>query len=155
VGKRIRIHVDQVVSEAELYEDKAPLTTAALWEALPITDRTIQTRWSGDAWRTEGNYELQPARAPVENIAGRLSAGDIIYYPGHEHNLIKIGIAYGQAQWLAPFMEPIDVALIGRIDTNLEGFVERCSRLIFEGPMPVRIERIARIEGVGRGPNSR
>jgi hypothetical protein len=152
VGKRIRIHVDQVISEAELYEDKAPLTTAALWEALPITDRTIQTRWSGDAWRTEGNYELQPARAPVENIAGRLSAGDIIYYPGHEHNLIKIGIAYGQAQWLAPFMEPIDVALIGRIDTNLEGFVERCSRLIFEGPMPVRIERI---EGVGRGPDSR
>ncbi|MDF3015272.1 MAG: hypothetical protein K0R44_497 [Thermomicrobiales bacterium] len=48
MGKRIRIHVDQVVAEAELYEDKAPLTTAALWEALPINDRTIQVRWSGD-----------------------------------------------------------------------------------------------------------
>jgi hypothetical protein len=144
MGKRIRIHVDQVVAEAELYEDKAPLTTEALWGALPISDRTIQTRWSGDAWRTEGNYELRPVGAPVENIAGRLSPGDIIFYPGHEHNLIKVGIAYGQAQWLAPFMVPIDVALIGHIDTNLEGFVERCARLIFEGPMTVRIERIER-----------
>jgi hypothetical protein len=142
VGKRIRIQVDQVVAEAELFEEKAPLTTAALWEALPINDRTIQTRWSGDAWRTEGNYELRPANAPVENIAGRLSPGDIIFYPGHEHDLIKVGIAYGDAQWLAPFMVPIDVAHIGRIDTNLEGFIARCSRLIFEGPLAVRIERI-------------
>jgi hypothetical protein len=149
VGKRIRITVDDVVAEAELDEDKAPLTTAALWEALPISDRTIQTRWSGDAWRTEGNYALRPAGAPVENIAGRLSPGDIIYYPGHEHDLVKVGIAYGDAQWLAPFMVPIDVAHIGHIDTNLEGFVARCSRLIFEGPMTVRIERI---DGDGRQP---
>ena len=151
MGKRISIQVDQVVAEADLYDDKAPLTVAALWEALPIRDRTIQTRWSGDAWRTEGNYQLRPAGAPVENIAGRLSAGDIIFYPGHAHKLIKIGIAYGQAQWLAPFMEPIDVALIGRIDTNLDAFVERCSRLIFEGPMAVRIERI---DDDGQGPGS-
>ena len=149
MGKRIRIHVDDVVAEAELYEDKAPLTTAALWEALPISDRTIQTRWSGDAWRTEGNYELRPAGAPIENIADHLTPGDIIFYPGHEHDLIKVGIAYGDAKWLAPFMVPIDVAHIGRIDTNLEGFVARCSRLIFEGPMAVRIERIE-----GNGQNS-
>ncbi len=151
MGKRIKIQVDNVVAEAELFEDKAPLTTAALWQALPIEDRTIQTRWSGDAWRTEGNYELRPAGAPVENVAERLSPGDIIFYPGHEHDLIKVGIAYGQAQWLAPFMEPIDVAHIGHIDTNLEGFVERCSRLIFEGPMTVRIERI---EGDGQGTSA-
>ena len=142
MARRIRSQVDQVVAEAELYEDKALLTTAALWEALPISDRTIQTRWSGNAWRTEGNYELRPAGAPVENIAERLSAGDIIFYPGHEHNLIKVGIAYGDAQWLNPFMDPIDVALIGRIDTNLDAFAARCERLIFEGPLPVRIERI-------------
>ena len=83
MGKRIRIHVDQVVSEAELYEDKAPLTTAALWEALPITDRTIQTRWSGDAWRTEGNYELQPARAPVAQGAGPGREDLLLHGQGH------------------------------------------------------------------------
>ena len=58
--RRIRIVVDGVVAEAQLYDDKAPKTTQALWDTLPIQDRTIQTRWSGDAWRTEGNYPLLP-----------------------------------------------------------------------------------------------
>jgi hypothetical protein len=140
--RRIRIRVDNVVAEAQLYDELAPKTTSALWQRLPIHDRTIQTRWSGDAWRTEGNYELLPEGTPVENVADRLSAGDIIYYPGYRSGLIKIGIAYGQAKWLAPFMVPIDVALIGKIDTNLDDFVARCSRIIFEGPLDVEISRI-------------
>lgn len=140
--KRIRISVDGVVAEARLFEDQASATTQALWDTLPIRDRTIQTRWSGDAWRTEGNYTLLPEGTPVENVAERLSAGDIIYYPGYRSGLIKVGIAYGNAQWLAPFMVPIDVALIGKIDTGLEAFVERCSRIIFEGPLSVEITRV-------------
>jgi len=140
--RRIRIVVDGVEAEAQLFDDKAPKTTQALWDTLPIKDRTIQTRWSGDAWRTEGNYPLLPESEPVENVAERLSAGDIIYYPGYPVGLLKIGIAYGPAQWLKPFMVPIDVALIGKIDTNLEAFVERCSRIIFEGPLSVEITRV-------------
>lgn len=142
MAKRVSIRVDDVWTEASLFEDKAPKTVNALWDALPIFDRTIQTRWSGDAWRTEKNYELQPEDAPVENVAGRLSAGDIIYYPGFRGGNIKVGVAYGKAQWLNPFMEPIDVALIGKIDTNLDAFVERCSRIIFEGPLDVEITRL-------------
>jgi hypothetical protein len=139
--RRIRIKVDDVVTEAVLYDDKAPKTVQALWDSLPIRDeRTIQTRWSGDAWRTEGNYQLLPKDAPVENIADRLSPGDIIYYPGQ--TLVKIGVAYGQAKWLNPFMEPIDVALIGKIDTNLDAFVDVCSKIIFEGPKSVEITRV-------------
>ncbi|HUZ00460.1 MAG TPA: DUF3830 family protein [Thermomicrobiaceae bacterium] len=140
--RRVRIRVGDVVAEATLYDDAAPRTTAALWDRLPISDRTIQTRWSGDAWRTEGNHELLPDGTPVENVAGHLSAGDMIYYPGYRSQLIKVGIAYGQAQWLAPFCVPIDVALIGKIDMNLDAFVARCSRIIFEGPLEVEISRI-------------
>lgn len=139
---RIRIQVGDAVAEAELFEDKAPKTTAALWERLPIQDRTIQTRWSGDAWRTEGNYELLTREDPVENVAERLSAGDVIYYPGYRSGLLKVGIAYGNAQWLAPFMVPIDVSHIGKIDTNLDQFVEQCQKIIFEGPFDVEISRI-------------
>jgi hypothetical protein len=139
---RVRIRVGDAVAEAQLFDDKAPKTTQALWDQLPIHDRTIQTRWSGDAWRTEGNYELRPEGESVENVAGRLSAGDIIYYPGYRSRLIKVGIAYGNAQWLNPFMEPIDVAHIGRIDTGLEQFVEVCQQIIFQGPFDVEITRI-------------
>jgi hypothetical protein len=140
--KRIRVRVDGVTAEGQLFEDRAPRTVAALWSKLPIKDRTIQTRWSGDAWRTENNYELLPDGSPVENVAGQLKAGDIIYYPGYPSKLIKVGIAYGKAQWLAPFMVPIDVALIGKLDDGLDAFVTRCQQIIFEGPLEVELSRI-------------
>src|SRR5919198_5080767 len=98
--KRIRVRVDGVTAEAALLEDAAPRTVRALWDRLPIKDRTIQARWSGDAWRTEGNYELLDKDAPVENPAGRLSAGDIIYYPGYNSGLLKGAIAHGPAPWV-------------------------------------------------------
>ncbi len=142
MAKRIRVRVDGVTAEAALLEDAAPKTIQAFWNRLPITDRTIQARWSGDAWRTEGNYELLSREDEVENPAERLSAGDIIYYPGYNSGLLKIAIAYGQSQWLAPFMVPLPVTYMGRIDTNLDAFVERCQRIIFEGPLQVEISRL-------------
>jgi hypothetical protein len=141
MDKRIRVCVDGVVAEATLFEKQAPKTVQALWDRLPIVDRTIQARWSGDAWRTERNYELLTRDHTVENEAGRLSAGEVIYYPGYKSGLLKIAIAYGDAQWLAPFMVPLAVSLIGKIDTNLDAFVERCQKIIFEGPLEVEITR--------------
>ena len=139
--KRIRVKVGDVVAEGHLFEDAAPRTVEAFWDRLPIRDRTIQARWSGDAWRTEGNYELLDRTAAVENPADRLSAGDIIYYPGYNSGLLKIAIAYGQAQWLAPFMVPLPVTSMGRLDTNVDAFVARCQRIIFDGPLNVEISR--------------
>jgi hypothetical protein len=141
MAKRIRVRVDGVVAEATLFEEQAPKTVQALWDRLPIVDRTIQARWSGDAWRTDGNYELLTRDHAVENEADRLTAGDVIYYPGYKSGLLKIAMAYGNAQWLAPFMVPLPVSLIGKIDTNLDAFVERCQRIIFEGPLETEISR--------------
>jgi hypothetical protein len=140
--RQLKIKVGDSISWAELFHDRAPLTAQALLDALPIVDRTIQVRWSGDAWRTERNYELRPEGSPVENVGGRLSAGDIIYYPGHKAGNIKVGIAYGQAQWLAPFMVPVDVCHLGRIVDGLNGFVAACQRIIFDGPLPIEISRV-------------
>ncbi len=73
----------------------------------------------------------------MENVAGRLAAGDLIYFPGDSN--IKVGIAYGQAQWLAPFMVPVDVCHLGRINEGLDAFVAACERIIFDGPLPIEI----------------
>jgi hypothetical protein len=142
MAKRIRVRVGDVTAEAALFEDKAPRTVQAFWDRLPMKDRTIQARWSGDAWRTEQNYELLTPDDPIENPIERLGPGDIAYYPGYKSNLFKICFAYGQSQWLAPFMVPITICSIGKIDVNLEAFVERCQRIIFDGPMDVEITRI-------------
>jgi hypothetical protein len=134
--------VGDVGAQAVLFDDDAPRTVSALWRLLPLRERTIQARWSGDAWRTEANYELLTRDDPVENPAERLAAGDVIYYPGYKSGLFKVAFAYGPAQWLAPFMVPLSVSRIGRIDTNLDQFVERCQRIIFDGPLEVEISRL-------------
>jgi hypothetical protein len=139
---QLQIKAGDAVSRAELLLDRAPLTAQALLGALPIVDRTIQVRWSGDAWRTEGNYQLRPEGAPVENVAARLQAGDIIYFPGYPSGNIKVGIAYGQAQWLAPFMVPVDVCHLGRITEGLDEFVAVCKRIIFDGPLSVEMSLV-------------
>ncbi|WP_165949192.1 DUF3830 family protein [Kribbella turkmenica] len=139
MSKTITIKAGDAVCRAELFDDAAPATAAALRAALPISDRTIQVRWSGNAWRTEGNYELQPVDAPIENVAEKLNAGDIIYYPGYSSGNVKVGIAYGDAQWLAPFREPVDVCKVGRIVEGLDEFVAASKRIIFDGPLAIEI----------------
>ncbi|HLZ28619.1 MAG TPA: hypothetical protein VKV73_15000 [Chloroflexota bacterium] len=95
-------------------------------------------RWSGNGWRTEQDFPLLPRGSEVENKAERLSAGDVIYFPP-----VKIGVAYGPAQWLNPLMEPVDVSLIGKIDRKLEEFCALSGLILYRGPMPIVIERIA------------
>ena len=92
-----------MVAEGEFFEDKAPKTVAALWAQLPISDRQIRTRWSGDAWRTEQNYELQPKGAPVRTW--RMSGTSNVITTRARTN-IKVGFAYGEAKWLRPVHEP-------------------------------------------------
>ena len=108
-------------------------TTASIWEQLPISDRTIQTRWSGDAWQTEGNYELLPEGSPVENMADRLGAGDLLPRLSQQADQSRHRVREGQVAGSIR-MVPIDIAGIGEIDANLNACVKRCERIIFEGP---------------------
>lgn len=135
----ITVKVGDVVCRAELFDDAAPKTVAALRAALPISDRTIQTRWSGNAWRTETAYTLQASNAKVENVPERLDPGDIIFYSSHASGSGELGVAYGEAQWLAPFRQPVNVCKVGRIVEGVDEFVAACSRIIFDGPLDVEI----------------
>jgi hypothetical protein len=137
LATRISITIADLRTEATLFDDRAPRTIAALLAALPIHDRTIQVRWSGNAWRTEQDFQLLPRGSEVESKVERLSAGDVIYFPP-----VKIGVAYGSAQWLNPFMEPVNVSLVGKIDYKLEEFAALSGLILYRGPMPIAIERI-------------
>ena len=135
---RIELELEGVIAPAVLFEEQAPKTCAKVWALLPITDRTIQVRWSGGAWRTEQNYPLQIGA--VENPITVLEAGDIIYYDDPRYNLYKIGVAYARAAW-REFAGDLTVAHIGRLTGNLEAFNQRGDRIIVDGPKTVRIRR--------------
>lgn len=134
----IELVLEGVTVAAEVLEREAPRTVARLWPLLPIEDRTIHVRWSGAAWRTEQNYPFNIGE--VETPISWLEPGDIIYYDDPRYSLYKIGVCYGRAQWRDDKGE-LYVTKVGRIVENLEPFIQRCERILFEGPKKVIIRK--------------
>ena len=134
---QIEIVLAGVTGRIKLLDSAAPRTTKALWTALPIADRAVQVKWSGDAWRTEGDYDI--GITEVENEGHVLAAGDLIYYP----RMKKIGLAYGRAQWRHPDLSiALHVALIGKVTDNQEGLIEAGERVWMGGAQPFRLSRV-------------
>ena len=119
-----------------LLDRAAPRASAALWAALPINDRAVQVKWSGDAWRTEGDYDL--GIDEIENEGHVLAAGDVIHFPRSK----KIGVAYGRAEWRHPDLSLVMlVSVIGKVTANLEDLVKAGQRVWMEGAQPLRLTR--------------
>jgi len=134
---QIEIVLAGVTGRIRLLDTAAPRTTNALWTALPITDRAVQVKWSGDAWRTEGDYDI--GITEVENEGHVLAAGDLIYYP----RMKKIGLAYGRAEWRHPDLSIVlHVAVIGKVTDNREGLIKAGERVWMEGAQPFRLSRV-------------
>ena len=134
--RKVIIELAGITAGAELWDDRAPKTVAALLKNLPITDRTIHVRWSGAAWRTEKNYPLNVGE--VENRATWLEPGDIIYYDDPRYQLYKVAFIYGKSQWRDDKGE-LFVARIGKVTENLDGFVRVSDDILFQGPKAVAI----------------
>lgn len=132
----IEIVLDDVIATAELFDREAPRTVERFVRRLPIRDRTIHVRWSGAAWRTEENYALEIGA--LENPATWLQPGDVAYYDDPRYGLYKIAFCYGRCQWRDDKGE-LYVTRLGRIVDNLEAFIARCERILYQGPKPVII----------------
>jgi hypothetical protein len=127
-----------VTGRVTLLDKDAPRATAALWAALPINDRAVQVKWSGDAWRTEGDYDL--GFNDIENEGHVLSAGDVIHFPRSK----KIGVAYGRAEWRHPDLSlQMHVSVIGKVTANLSALVAASQRVWMEGAQALRLARLA------------
>jgi len=132
----LQIVLAGVTGRVELLDAKAPRTVKALWAALPIIDRAVQVKWSGDAWRTEGDYDI--GVHDVENEGHVLAAGDVIYYP----RMKKIGLAYGRAEWRHPDLSiALHVSVIGKVTANLDELSAAGQRVWMEGAQPLRLSR--------------
>ena len=133
----LQIVLSGVTGRIKLLDAAAPRTTKALWTALPIADRALQVKWSGDAWRTEGDYDI--GITEVENEGQVLAAGELIYYP----RMKKIGLAYGRAEWRHPDLSIVlHVAVIGKVADNMDELIKASERVWMEGAQPFRLSRI-------------
>ena len=98
MAKQIKIEVEGGhVFIADLLEDMAPKTCAAIWESLPIDDEMLQVKWSGHVIYVFSKIDF--GEAECSRCHG-VCPGDILYNP-HVHDAAEhpneIGIVYGEA----------------------------------------------------------
>ena len=138
----LSIEVGNVRGRIKLLDDLAPKTVQALCEILPIEDRTVPVRWSGNAWRSERDY--LDSSLEIENRPVFLKAGDLAYYP----RIRKICFAYGKAQWRGPDGEIRDLSLVGQVDRGLDEIVAESERAHTGGSVTYRLS-LAEPEAAG------
>lgn len=89
---RIKIVSGDYVFYAILEEEKAPKTCAAFKKMMPLRQKVIHVRWSGEAvWIPYGDTRLE---IPLENSTSHPSRGDVLLYPGGISEM-EIIFAYG------------------------------------------------------------
>lgn len=133
--KRVEIEVDGVVAEAELLDETAPRTTAALWNALPVTTRLTHTIWSGRACA----FSVEGLRS-----VDRLEHGVCSIYPG---TLIarpderEVLLSYGAAEYRTVLGVQYGTR-IARLVTNHAALLAVLERMHDEGDKTITVRRI-------------
>ena len=92
----LKIQAGPYAFKAKLELEQAPKTCARFLELLPFRNKTIHSRWSGEAvWVPMGDFD---ARLDFENHTCHPSRGDILLYPGG-FSETEILFAYGSSSF--------------------------------------------------------
>jgi Protein of unknown function (DUF3830) len=136
-GTVLRITVGDLAFVARLEEAAAPRTCAAFVGLLPLRDRLIQARWSGEAaWVPLGELEVGVG---VENATSYPAPGEILLYPG----------GFSETEILFPYGATCFASKLGQLAGNhvltvVEGreqLKEVGRRVVWEGAQEIVFER--------------
>ncbi len=122
---------------AQLEEDAAPKTIAALRTLLPLRSQLVQARWSGEsAWVPMG-FEIDLALGP-ENANSYPAAGELLLYPGGLSE-VEILFPYG-ATCFASKMGQLAGNHFATIVEGGEQLAELGRVVLWEGAQPIVFE---------------
>jgi hypothetical protein len=151
-GRRIRIAfpAEGVSAIADLLEDDAPNTSAAIWDLLPLRVKVIHDIWSGHQVlaHLDNKVLLEP-----ENLLTYIPVpGDIFYYyrppryfrgsPYGRSESAEIGIVYDRDTRPQGPRGPQAVNLFANIGSGLDAFARACEDMISRGQKDLLIERV-------------
>lgn len=130
------INIDGAVYNAELFEEDAPESIAALREHLPLDTEVMHVRWSGHAiWISIDDLEMPDL--PRENHTVYPSRGDVLLYPGYR-NPKEILIACGPTCFKSPAGE-LAGNHIATISASQEELLSLETETLKTGAKPVQI----------------
>jgi hypothetical protein len=126
--KRIRVLMGDETGVAELFEDLAPKTAKAVWEALPMDGTLNHANFSGE----EVSFPCYGLMWEKENQSYETQPGDLGYFVQGP----AICVYYGDLSVISPGN------VFGRVVENLKG-IQRVSRRAWkEAGIPIRLEKV-------------
>lgn len=157
MGKRIKIQILEtgVTAVAELLEEDAPRTCAALWQILekPIETNLVHAMWSGREVMAyippENRGNVDPTQIGVENATVYPAAGDVVwaYFPGgmiqgFKEDAWDLAFIYGPETriYIPTGMCPMNVW--AKITEGLDTFASEVGQIRFGVKKTVRISRL-------------
>ena len=122
---------------ARLEEEKAPRTCAIFKKMLPIEDRLIHVRWSGEGmWIPMGDTRWEGL--DFENHASYPSKGELLIYPGGISEMEMI-LAYGGVSFASKVGQLAGNHVL-TITEGLDQLYELGRKTLYEGAQNIRIE---------------
>lgn len=133
----LKITIGGYEFKAVLHKDRAPETCRAITEALPLTGKVIQARWSGECvWLKMDPYGIE---LPSENQTSYPGVGQLLCYPGGVSEKEML-IPYGSAKFASK------VGLLpgnhyATVTEGLENLPAMGEKVLWEGAQEIRIEK--------------
>ncbi len=119
---------------AQLEEDSAPKTIAALRTLLPLESKLVQARWSGEAAWVPMGLELDLGLGP-ENANSYPAAGELLLYPGGLSE-VEILFPYG-ATCFASKMGQLAGNHFATVQAGREQLTELGRRVLWDGAQEI------------------
>lgn len=133
----IKITIGEYVFTAKTHEEKAPETCRKINEALPITGKAIQARWSGEAaWVQMDFYGIEVF---LENQTSYPGKGELLYYSGKISEK-EILIPYGSAKF-ASKVGILPGNHFATIIKGLENLEKMGEKILWEGAQEFKMEK--------------
>jgi hypothetical protein len=135
---------------ADLIEDDAPTTSAAIWDLLPLRVPAVHDIWSGHLILAHLDPGVQ---LPPENVLTYIPMpGDVFYYyrPAHyfrgspygRTESAELGFIYDRDTRAQGPRGPEAVNLFARIISGIDDFARGCESMITRGQQSLVIERV-------------
>ena len=138
VSTQLKIKTKDLIFVAAWEEDKAPRSCAAIRRLLPLSDRLMQARWSGEAaWISIDHLELD---IDFENHTIYPSKGELLVYPGFI-SVKEILIPYG-ASVFGSRMGVLPGNHFATIVSGQEQLEELGRRVALEGAQEVELQEV-------------
>ena len=135
MNSQLLIKINDLVFAAAWEESKAPKTCAAIRKLLPLKEKLVQARWSGEAaWISLDHLDLD---IEFENHTVYPSKGELLVYPGFI-SVKEILIPYGAA-WFGSKVGPLPGNHFATIVAGQDQLEELGRRVSLQGAQDVEI----------------